>query len=199
MRQQSQKQIGIVNMYGTEYKCHYLVNAIRSIGYLPHIIEGYHSGEAYVFDTIQKSPIKFWIFSGSPHTVTDPKSTQVPFDILTLPNKQFMLLCYSMESLLIQLNYPITKRRSDKKEIFHLTVPLAYRTNSLFQSITNPMVVRRHHVCYFPERTITEPVNLIASYNGEAMIATYKNILLVQFHPEKSVDGKRFIHNWLTA
>ena len=186
-------------MYGTEYKCHYLINALRSIGYLPHVIEGFHSGEAYVFDAIQKSPIKFWIFSGSPHYVTDPKSTQVPLDILMLPNKQFMLLCYSMESLLIQLNYPLTKRRSDKREIFHLTVPVAYTNNSLFQSIKNPMVVRRHHHFYFPEKVIIDPVNLIASYNGEAMIATYKNTLLVQFHPEKSVDGKCLILNWLNT
>jgi imidazoleglycerol phosphate synthase glutamine amidotransferase subunit HisH len=50
---------------------------------------------------------------------------------------------------------------------------------------------------YFPNEVITEPINLIGQYNGEAMVATYKNSTLIQFHPEKSPDGKKLIMNWL--
>jgi imidazoleglycerol phosphate synthase glutamine amidotransferase subunit HisH len=50
---------------------------------------------------------------------------------------------------------------------------------------------------YFPNVVITEPVKLLGQYNGEAMLATYKNSTLIQFHPEKSPDGKKLIMNWL--
>jgi imidazoleglycerol phosphate synthase glutamine amidotransferase subunit HisH len=31
------------------------------------------------------------------------------------------------------------------------------------------------------------------------MIATYKNAVLVQHHPEKTEDGRQFLENWLAT
>ena len=189
--------VGIVNMYGSPYGCHYLVNAVAALKQKPHIIDGFNNKEEDVFDYIKRSPIKYWIFSGSPHPVLYKESTQVPLKVLTLKNKRFMMLCYSMESILLQLHYPLKKRSIDKKEPFKLTIPVTYTSDPLFENIKNPMVMRRHHMWYFPNAVITEPVKLLAQYKGEVMLATYKNSTLIQFHPEKSPDGKKMIMNWL--
>jgi anthranilate/para-aminobenzoate synthase component II len=102
-----------------------------------------------------------------------------------------------MESVLLQLRFPLKKRTIDKKEPFKLIIPVEYKSDPLFENIKNPMIMRRHHMWYFPNNVINEPIKLLAQYNGEAMLATYKNSTLIQFHPEKSPDGKLLILNWL--
>lgn len=187
--------VGIVNMYGAPYGCTYLVNAITSLKQKPHVIDGFNNSELDVFTYIKNSPITHWIFSGSAHPVLYKESAQVPLKVLTLKGKRFMMLCYSMESVLLQLHFPLKKRSIDKKEPFKLSI--TYKNDPLFENIKNPSIMRRHHMWYFPSNVITEPVTLLAQYNGEAMIATYKNATLIQFHPEKSPEGKKLIMNWL--
>lgn len=192
-------EVGIVNMYGSPYGCHYLVNAIIALKQKPHVIDGFNNNEEDVYKYIETSPITHWIFSGSPHPVLLKTSTQVPLKVLTLRSKRFMMLCYSMESILLQLHFPLYKRYKDIKESFKLNVEYSH---PLFNNIKNPSIMRRHHHWYFPIKAISEPVNpvkLLAQYNGEAMIVLYKNSTLIQFHPEKSPDGKKLLINWLLA
>ena len=184
-------------MYGSPYGCHYLVNAIVALKQKPHVIDGFNKKEEDVYIYIKNSPITHWIFSGSPHSVVCKESTQVPLKVLTLKTKRFMMVCYSMESVLLQLHYPLQKRSIDKKEPFKLTLPVEFKNSPLFMGIKNPSIMRRHHICYFPNNVIKEPIQLIAQYNGEVMVATYKNSTFIQFHPEKSPDGKKLIMNWL--
>jgi anthranilate/para-aminobenzoate synthase component II len=186
-------EVGIVNMYGTNYECRYLVNAMISLNLTPHIIDGFNTSQYYVFEYIQNSPIKHWIFSGSAHDPTLYDAKKVPIGILNLNDKQFMMLCYSMESILIQLNFHISKRKVIKKELFKLQRP----NHPLFQNMQSPLALRRNHRWYFSKKVIKEPIHLIASYDNEAMIAIYSNMLLIQFHPEKSPDGKQLIQRWL--
>jgi len=188
-------QVGVVNMYGTNYGCRYLIHALLVLKCVPYVIDGFHNTTDVVYKSIISSPIKYWIFSGSAHDVLDTHSPQVPNKLFSLKNKRFMMLCYSMESSLIQLNLKLVKRPTHKKEIIHIDIPKLY--NPLFENIKNPMVVRRNHMCYFDAKTIKAPVKLLASYNDEAMIAEYGNTTFIQFHPEKSSDGKKLIVNWL--
>lgn len=58
------------------------------------------------------------------------------------------------------------------------------------------MLVRRNHRFYFPSGVVV-PAVPAASYDGELMLALYKNAVLTQYHPERSEDGRRFIQNWL--
>ena len=97
-----------------------------------------------------------------------------------------------MESLLYQLGVPMITREENKKEIFKLQIST---NRPLFNNIKNPMVLRRNHIRFFTENNA---VNNIASYEGELMIATYKNATLIQFHPEKTPDGKKLLINWIT-
>jgi imidazoleglycerol phosphate synthase glutamine amidotransferase subunit HisH len=64
------------------------------------------------------------------------------------------------------------------------------------------MLVRRNHRFYFrdgatgsPART---PVVPVASYDGELMLALYKNAVLTQYHPERTKDGRDFLQNWFS-
>jgi anthranilate/para-aminobenzoate synthase component II len=186
-------EVGIVNMYGTNYECHYLINAILSLNIIPHVIDGFNTSEQYVYNYIENSQIKHWIFSGSAHDPTLHDAKKVPIGLLNLNDKQFMMLCYSMESILKQLNCHISKRKSIKKELFKLQVP----NYPIFQGLKNPLVLRRNHRWYFSRKAIKEPISLIASYEDEVMIAAYSNMFLLQFHPEKTPDGKQLIQRWL--
>jgi len=185
-------QVGIINMYGTNYECRYLINAILSLNITPHVIDGFNTSEQYIYNYIENSQIKHWIFSGSAHDPTLHGAKNIPIGLLNLNNKQFMMLCYSMESILKQLNCHISKRKSVKKELFKLHVP----NYPIFQGLNN-LMLRRNHRFYFSKRAIKEPITLIASYEDEVMIAAYSNMFLLQFHPEKSPDGKQLIQRWL--
>jgi GMP synthase-like glutamine amidotransferase len=179
--------IGVVNMYSTLVESNYLVNALLSMGHRPHIIHGYKETQSKILQHIKESKITHWICSGSATSVVESNSPQIPLGVLKLKGKRFMMICYSMESILFQMGVKILKRNVCKKEIFRLSIPEGY-------GVESPMVVRRNHWWYFPYRSVP---GLIAQYNGEAMISTYKNALLVQFHPEKTPDGKKFIAHWL--
>jgi len=193
-------EVGVVNMYGSVYKCHYLINALESLGCIPHSIDGFHMTQKMIIETIKNSSIRHWIFSGSAHNpALETESKQIPLDIVKLKGKQCMLICYSMESLLIQLNIPLVKHHIKRKESFQLTIPTVYSQLPLVEGIKNPMLLRRNHKMYFRSNSIHEPLEHIASYNGECMIVSYKNTLCLQFHPEKSPDGKKLIVNWLRS
>ena len=188
--------IGVVNMYEHEKKIHYLLEALSTLGYKPHMIDGFHMSKTDVYTYISTSPIDIWIFSGADHTVIEKESPQISLKLLQMKDKRFMFICYSMESILHQMGYPIKKRAINKKEYFNLTVSSQVKSE-LFKDISFPMKCKRNHRWYFSSKDIMKPVELLASYNGDAMLATYKNAVLVQFHPEKSADGKKLLWNFL--
>ena len=59
------------------------------------------------------------------------------------------------------------------------------------------MLVRRNHHYYFPTGTVKEGV--LASYNGEVMLMVRDNVVMTQYHPERSKDGRQFMYNWLST
>lgn len=184
--------VGIVNMYDNNYQCRYLINALTSLGYKPLVISG---SQAQVLNYIKSSPIRIWIFSGAATPVFEEDSPQIPLQVTNLKTKKILLICYSMESLLYQLGMPITTRNENKKEIFKLQIT---QPDPLFNNIKNPMVLRRNHIRYVAAVGPIGPAKAVAAYDGELMIATYKNATLMQFHPEKTPDGKKLLLNWIT-
>lgn len=186
-------------MYSKEDGCKYIAEALTILGHTAHVINGFKENECDVYTYIKKSPIKHWIFSGSACYVKDPKSKQVPLGLLALKEKCFMMICYSMESVLVGLGYPLSNRIKRRRELFYFTVPPAVRSQGLFTDMPIRTVMLRNHLQYFVSRRIGPPVNLMASYHGEAMMLSYKNSLLVQFHPEKTIDGILLIKNWLVT
>ena len=189
-------RIGIVNMHKDPIKIQRIERAITGLGASSYILSGTMLSTKELSYKIRSSSIRHWIFSGSPYHITHEDSHHIPMDLLH-SDKQFLMICYSMESVLIQLGIPIRERYIHRKEPFQITVPREQIRHPLFKGIPNPMKVWRDHRWYFPNAVLRSPVHLLASYNGEAMIATYKNMTLVQHHPERTVDGRLFLKNWL--
>ena len=192
--------IGIINMYGLNNGMNYIIQSLNDLEYCPIIYD--YSSEIQIFDIINSSDIKFWIFSGSPCMVVDVNSPIVPMNILNLDNKKFMLICYSMESVLYQLGLPVKKRYENKDENFNLTIDInkikEINKTNIFLGLTNKLKVRRNHYYYIPSNLIkNDDLKLVSSYRKESMIIFYKNSLLVQFHPERTSDGYKLIKNWI--
>ena len=189
-------RIGIVNMHKYRIDINSLVDAVEELGAIPHIINGTTLSEQELLTAIQRSPIRHWILSGSRYHIHQEGVPIVPMELFKT-DKRFLMICYSMESVLVQLGFPIQERYINRKGPFNLTVPKENQEHPLFKGIQNPMRVWRDHRFYFPRTILKSPVHLLASYNGESMIATYKNTVFVQHHPEKTGDGRQFIENWL--
>ena len=195
-------QIGIVSLYPKLKDIQNLENAIKLLGYVPHIIDLAHSTQDKIYYHIKNSHIKYWIFSGSPTSVIDKGSPQIPMELFRLNAKRFMFICYSLESVMFQLKYPISFRRELKKELFSLNVSRSKikRTNIeyLFENINFPMKVWRNHYGYVSNLIINNNlIQEVASYEGESMILLYRNGILIQYHPERTNDGLKLINNWI--
>jgi len=192
--------VGIVSMYcDTNNYEHYIIDALSSIGYKSEII--YYDNPENVYNSIANSKIKKWIFSGSAHTVILNNSPQVPLGIFDIPDKEFLLICYSMESVLYQLNASeLKKRYENKKEKFRLKIDtkLVKELNLeyLYNKLKNPLNLYRNHHWYLKSFKLNN-IKEFAKYRGESMMVIYKNAILVQYHPERTKDGIQLIHNWL--
>ena len=112
------------------------------------------------------------------------------------------MICYSLESIAYQINLPISIRYALKKEIFELNVDINKidsKDKYLFENIQQPMKVWRNHYGYLSSKINIDPITKLSSYNGECMILSYKNSILVQFHPERTKDGLKLISNWIRS
>ena len=198
-------EVGIVNLNPNIKDIHTLENACRSIGYKPFILDAIQINKDKIYKYIKKSHIKKWIFSGSKFMVTDSWSIKIPIEIFDIKDKEFMLICYSLQSAIYQIDYPISYRRVNKKEYFNLYIErenIEYLNKEyLFNNITMPMKVWRNHYAYLSSAHIdrNNENNLIylTSYENECMILFYKNAILLQYHPEKTEDGLQLMWNWL--
>jgi GMP synthase-like glutamine amidotransferase len=167
--------IGIVNMYRNSDKLKPLLTAVRGLGYRVHL---------GTICEVAESPIKTWIFSGADHDVTEQDAIQVPLELLRL-KKRYLMICYSMESVLYQMGYPIYRRANEK----------GYFSMDMRTASKGRFTGYRNHHYYFRSSDVPS----LASYNGELMMTAVGPALLVQFHPEQSYDGRRLLARWLKS
>lgn len=182
------EEVGLVNMNPLK-KPERFINSLHTIRCNVNLLDCSEMTKDEIFVAIQKSHIKNWIFTGSPSSVHDPKSPVVSLKLLDLHNKRMFLICYSMESILHQLGYPVVKRNINKKEEFVLVNPNIHL-------LKNPARLYRNHQYYTPR---VDNDIFIANYENESMIAIYKNSIMTQFHPERSDDGLQMLFNWIFA
>jgi GMP synthase-like glutamine amidotransferase len=161
---------------------HYVEKAVEKLGHTPVV---YQINDPDLFRKIKESPIQKWIFTGSSLrlTVLNPLAPQVPMDVFHLKDKQFFMICYSMESVLFQLGYPVVKRKTHKKERFQL----------------GPLTAYRNHWYYIPCNAMDSKVKVTECYNGEVMTGYYKNAVLTQWHPERTQDGIECLKAWIAC
>ena len=196
--------VGVLDMYPDERGSWYLIKAIIDLGFNPVVFQmrSIILKRQSLYKIIGRSGIKKWVFSGSPQAVHDKSSIKIPMNVFKLPNREFLLICYSMESVLHQLGIGVVERYENKKEYFNLyiqkTKAFLFDKEYLFSGIKNPLCCWRNHHWYTVANKL-EHINELASYRGELMIAFYKHLLFTQLHPERSADGKKFLMNWLNG
>jgi imidazoleglycerol phosphate synthase glutamine amidotransferase subunit HisH len=169
-------RIGVVKINRNTY----VEDAIKKLGHTPVVLQ---INDEDLVKKIKESSIQKWIFTGTGIAVSvlNPLAPQVPMEILKMKDKEFFLICYSMESVLYQMGYPIKQRSSKKKEFFQLDEIKAYR----------------NHQFYTPVEALDTRVTLVNSYRGEVMTVFYKNTLMTQWHPERSKDGIQCLKAWM--
>ena len=198
--------VGLVNLNPNIKDIQTLENACRSLGYNPFVLDLTTLTKEKLYVYIKRSKIKKWIFSGSRSMVTDSWTPKIPLDIFDIENKEFMLICYSLQSVIYQLDFPISYRRNNKRETFNLSVDRKriedLGKEYLFENIAMPMKVWRNHYAFLSPCHIHNNPNCdnlidLVSYDNECMILFYKNSILLQYHPEKTWDGLQLMLNWL--
>lgn len=195
-------EVGVIDMYPDSIGCWSIIKTLLDFGFSPVIFHMKNIIETKdnLAKIIGKSEIKHWIFSGSPQSVNDKRSVKIPLKALAFSDKEYLLICYSMESVLKQTGHQVLQRNENKKEYFDLhiqqTKAIIHNKDYLFRGLRNPIYGWRNHKGFTPAIK-SEELTELASYRGELMIAFYKNLLFTQFHPERTRDGKRIILNWL--
>jgi GMP synthase-like glutamine amidotransferase len=170
--------VGIIDMNYNPDGIRYLRQALLGyevtvVRYGPNLLE-----------RVRRSSIQTWICSGGAHLILEADAPHIPLSLLDLPEKRFMLICYSMESVLLQLGYRMRTHRTVSKGYFTLH-------GSKFW---------KNHFRYVKPADLTgSAIKVLATSQGEVMTATYKNALLVQWHPERSADGRRFLEAWIRS
>ena len=172
--------VGILNMYSHKLQYH-LPKALESIGCGYTIIE---FDTDYV-ETIRSSQITHWILTGSDYNVMNKTTPQLDLNLLKMQDKRFMMVCYSMESILLQLGCHLIKRRENMMEYFNLDI-----------GGTKIRAFRNHYTYIVPD-SIKRGMRLLATYKGCAMNVEYKNTVMTQWHPERTADGIQFMKEWL--
>jgi GMP synthase-like glutamine amidotransferase len=174
-------RIGIVDFSKRPKKNDSLQEALKILGNDIFVV---HHADDW-FNIVKSSRIKHWIMTGSAYDVFGNKSPQIDTRITQLVNKRFLLICYSMESFLLQMGCKLS-RRERTKETFMLN-----DNGALFNAW-------RNHNTFIPTDGLQPGIRLLAEYKNETMTAKYKNILMTQWHPEKTDDGIIFLSNWLS-
>ena len=174
-------RVGIVDFSKRPKKNDILQQALQILGHDIFVV--HHTDDWY--NIVKSSHIKHWIMTGAAYDVFSSKSPQVDTRITQLVKKRFLLICYSMESFLLQMDCKLN-RRERAKESFTLN------------SNGTRIVAWRNHNTFIPKDGLHPEIHLLASYMNETMTAEYKNILMTQWHPEKTDDGIVFLSNWLS-
>jgi len=195
--------IGIISMHVDMADGAHLINTVKELcdDYIVYDINDVCKKAINVSDLIRSSPIQYWIFSGSRASVHDVDAPQVPMDVLNIQDKHIFLICYSMESVLYQMGYPVVKRATDKRELFKLYVHreaiLLSERKELFDDIDMPAEMWRNHHFYTPSACMDRRLYKVASYNDELMMAYKGDVIMTQFHPERTEAGIQMMKNWL--
>ena len=139
-------------------------------------------------DTIRNSGIKYWIFTGSELDPTE-KSPVINVSKLKKLDKsfKFLMICYSMQKTLIYLGLKPKKKKLEEME---LVIP----------NDEKEITVSLKNEYYFktPLSKEIEELTILSEYQNILMTAEYnENILLTQWHPERTDDGMIFLENWL--
>ena len=172
--------VGIVNFAINDPRTE-LYDVLTSLGCTVVIIQ--HTDDW--LNIIRRSKIKRWICTGSAYDVLDKESPQLDTDLLQLDTKRFLLICYSMESILMQLGCRVRNWKNAKVDTIMIS-----DDGTLIE-------VARNHFAHVDANSIKSRMKLLSAYKDDVMTIEYKNAMMTQWHPERTEDGKVFLKRWL--
>ena len=171
------KPVGIINCYKSIDNIVHVLQALQELGHDCTVVDAKE-----VSSVLPSSPIRHWIGTGSEYDVHDVDAPRISETIANYTEKRFLLICYSMQSFLVHAhNCTITRMPSEKQahECLHF--------NSIW----------RNHKWAFKPFDIASPSFSNAQVFDDGYVASLEcqNILMTQYHPERTRDGIESILN----
>jgi len=195
-------KIGIIDMFKDKNGLKILTHALFVMGIIPVVynIESIISNKTNLVLLIAQTDIRHWIFTDSSFLL-DEKMHPIPLGVFDIFNKKLLLISYSMLSALKSLGCLLIKRKERLRERFKLqlqqTKIFLFDKVGLFYGFNVPLELWRNRRYLVTANKSSCFLKEIASFRDETNIAIYKNATFVQFIPERTVDGRKFLYNWL--
>jgi GMP synthase-like glutamine amidotransferase len=170
--------VGIVNFYKNKDNAKHVIRAVRLLGYVPVVL---HCEDVHWIAKAFQSPIRHWIGTGSEWNVIDIGAPRIPQFLLDNPRQRWFLICYSMQSFTYYSMRMNISRLPEKA--FYLELG---RNGEHYW--------RNHEFAFKKEdnnlfsRTDLKQI-LISNTDATIQRAMYKNSILTQYHPERTLEG----------
>ena len=195
-------KIGIIDMFKDKNGLKILTSALFFMGVTPVVyrMESIISKKTNLVLLIVQTDIRHWIFTDS-SCLLDEKMPPIPLGVFDILNKKLLFISYSMLSALKSLGCLLIKRKERLRERFKLqlqqTKIFLFDKVGLFYGFNVPLELWRNRRYLVTANKSYCFLKEIASFRDETNIAIYKNATFVQFIPERTVDGRKFLYNWL--
>jgi hypothetical protein len=195
----SGKFIGIINFNNTSKEeqnknIKTLINELVDMDYRVLVVD---HDEDYVQVVANIKDIHHWIVHGDDFRLRN-KRGNIDMRLFDL-DKHFLLCSYAMQNFLEQQDVELSHDRN----MYDGEMKLSIADHPLFDGLSKKMNVYRKHKHYVT-RTDDEDLIILNETSKEPkqiMTALYKNapndVVLLQWDPAKSNDGRIFIHNWI--
>lgn len=144
---------------------------------------------------VRESPVRDWVLTGSSWDIDARGAPQVPLELLRLRGKRFLLICYSHESLLWQLDVPLQRCERVKG---WAPIDVLSRGRGLFGSADSANVWCNYNTWALAE-DIPRGWKILATMGPVAMAIQRGHVTSMQFHPEMLGRGRNIFKEWLRA
>lgn len=185
--------IGIINF--NKKKPIELIRALIELKYDVVTVEHYQD---YVHVVKNANDVERWILYGNDYYGYISSINEVNMNLFAL-DKHFLLYSYPMQSFLKQKGVSISGTSTVHKGELKLPMTKSY----LFENMrrNKHVDIYRHHKHYVKGEY--DHLDVLNKHGDMIMTAKYKDsscknkVVLVQWLPEKTIDGKVFLHNWM--
>jgi len=153
------------------------VRAIRLLGYVPLVLD---CDDAKWKQKAYQSPIRHWICTGSEWNVIDLDAPRLPQFLLDNVRQRWFLICYSMQTFgyySLRLNIGRLPERAFYLEMAQNGTHYWRNHEYAFRKQDNNLFSR------------TDLKNIALFSDDVISRAEYKNAIMTQYHPERTLEG----------
>ena len=170
--------VGVINFYKNKDNAKHVIRAIRILGYVPLVL---HCEDPDWTTKAFQSPIRHWIATGSEWNVIDLGAPRMPRFLLDNERQRWFLICYSMQTFAyhsMRMNISKLKERAFYLEVDRNGAHYWRNHEYAFKKLDNSLF-SRHDL-----KNIS-----VSPTDSTIQRAEYKNSILTQYHPERTLEG----------